>query len=45
MHSLLDENERKRNLNLSTEVVLHTNKVSMKNIKSNKFLNIVYDTR
>ena len=29
MHSLLDENERKRNLNLSKEVVLHTNKVSM----------------
>ena len=45
MHSLLDENERKRNLNFSKEVVLHTNKVSMKNIKSNKFLNIVYDTR
>ena len=45
MHSLLDENERKRNLNLSKEVVLHTNEVNMKNIKSNKFLNIVYDTR
>ena len=29
MHSLLDENERKRNLNLSKEVVLHTNEVSM----------------
>ena len=45
MHSLLDENERKRNLNLSKEVVLRTNEVSMENIKSNKFLNIVYDTR
>ena len=45
MHSLLDENERKRNLNLSKEVVLRTNEVSMKNIKSNKFLNKVYDTR
>ena len=37
MHSLLDENERKRNLNLSKEVVLRTNEVSMKNIKNNKF--------
>ena len=45
MHSLLDENECKLISNLSKEVVLHTNKVSMKNIKSNKFLNIVYDTR
>ena len=45
MHYLLDENERKLISNLSKEVVLHTNEVSMKNIKSNKFLNIVYDTR
>ena len=45
MHSLLDENERKLISNLSKEVVLRMNEVNMKNIKSNKFLNIVYDTR
>ena len=45
MYSLLDENERKLVSNLSKEVVLRTNEVSMKNSKSNKFLNIVYDTR
>ena len=33
MHSLLDENERKLVSNLSKEVVLHTNEVSMKNTK------------
>ncbi len=29
MHFSLDENERKRSLNLSEKVVLHTNEVSM----------------
>ena len=41
MHSLLDENERKRNLNLSKEVVLRTNEVSMIElpiISSNKMI-------
>ena len=44
MHSLLDENERKRNLNLSKEVVLRTNEVSVKNIKKVNFKHL-YDTR
>ena len=40
MHSLLDENERKLVSNLSKEVVLHMNEVSVKNIKKVNFKHV-----